>query len=89
MDGSTANIPLMAQIRSDYLNEDLMTSQNNTEVSTTDYAWEKILNGDADILLVYEGSEPTKKLIEDSDVKLRITPLFAERHEGGEWHCAD
>ena len=75
MDGSTANIPLMAQIRSDYLNEDLMTSQNNTEVSTTDYAWRNILDGNADILLVYEGSEPTKKLIEDSDVKLRITPI--------------
>ena len=75
MDGSTANIPLMAQIRSDYLNEDLITSQNNTEVSTTDSAWINILDGNADILLVYEGSKPTKKLIEDSDVKLRITPI--------------
>ena len=42
VDGSTANMPLMAQIRSDVLSENLITSQNNTKVSTTDYAWRSL-----------------------------------------------
>ena len=54
VDGSTANMPLMAMIRSDVLKEDLTVSQNKTEVTTTDYAWRNLLAGDADLLLVYD-----------------------------------
>ena len=75
VDGSTANMPLMAQIRSDYLNEPLVVSQNNTKVTTTDYAWRSLIDGKADLLLVYEASSETKKIIEDSDVELKITPI--------------
>ena len=75
VDGSTANMPMMAQIRSSYLNEDLTESENNTKVTTTDYAWRNLIDGKADLLLVYEPSAETKKIIEDSKVKLKITPI--------------
>ena len=75
VDGSTANMPLMAQIRSDFLNEPILTSQNNTKVTTTDYAWRALVNGNADLLLVYEASSETKQIIEESGVKLKITPI--------------
>ena len=75
VDGSTANMPMMAQIRSSYLNEDITESENNTEVTTTDYAWRNLIDGKADLLLVYEPSAETKKIIEDSQVKLKVTPI--------------
>ena len=75
VDGSTANMPMMAQIRSSYLGEDLTEAENNIEVSTTDYAWRNLIEGKADLLLVYEPSSETKKLIENSGVKLTITPI--------------
>ena len=75
VDGSTANMPMMAQIRSSYLNEDLTESENNTEVSTTDYAWRNLIDGKVDLLLVYEPSAETKKIIDESHVKLRVTPI--------------
>lgn len=75
VDGSTANMPMMAMIRSMYLNEDLTESENNTEVTTTDYAWRNLIDGQNDLLLVYEPSSETKKIIEESGVKLKITPI--------------
>lgn len=75
VDGSTANMPMMAQIRSSFLSEDLVESENNTEVTTTDYAWRNLINGNADLLLVYEPSSETKKIIDESPVKLKVTPI--------------
>ena len=75
VDGSTANMPMMAQIRSSYTGESLTEAENNTEVSTTDYAWRNLLDGKADLLLVYEPSSETKKIIDSSSVKLKITPI--------------
>lgn len=75
VDGSTANMPMMAMIRHYYMNEDLEEAQNNTEVTTTDYAWRNLIDGNADLLLVYEPSSETKKIIEESKVKLTVTPI--------------
>lgn len=75
VDGSTANMPMMAQIRSSYTGESLTEAENNTEVTTTDYAWRNLLDGKADLLLVYEPSSETKKIIDNSPVKLKITPI--------------
>ena len=76
VDGSTANIPMMAQIRSSFLNEDIVESQNQSlNVTTTDYAWRSLIEGNADLLLVYEPSAETKKIIDESKVKLKITPI--------------
>ena len=53
VDGSTANIPMMAQIRSSYLGEDITEAQNNSlNVTTTDYAWRNLIEGNNDLLLV-------------------------------------
>ena len=75
IDGSTANMPMMAQIRSSYLGESLEEAENNIEVSTTDYAWQNLINNNTDLLLVYEASETTKKIIDESETKLLITPI--------------
>ena len=76
VDGSTANIPMMAQIRSSYLGEDFTESQNNSlDVTTTDYAWRNLIDGKNDLLLVYEPSAETKKIIDSSPVKLKVTPI--------------
>ncbi|MBR0039508.1 MAG: substrate-binding domain-containing protein [Lachnospiraceae bacterium] len=75
VDGSTANMPMMAQIRSSYLGETLTEAENNTEVTTTDYAWRNLLDGNADLLLVYEPSSETKEIIDKSPVKLKVTPI--------------
>ena len=75
VDGSTANMPMMAQIRSSYLGEPLTEAENNTEVTTTDYAWRNLLDGNADLLLVYEPSSETKEIIDKSLVKLKVTPI--------------
>ena len=75
VDGSTANMPMMAQIWSSYLGEDLTEAENNTEVTTTDYAWRNLIDGNADLLLVYEPSSETKAIIDKSPVKLKVTPI--------------
>ena len=75
VDGSTANMPMMAMIRSHYTGESLEEAENNTKVTTTDYSWRNLLDGNCDLLLVYEPSSETKKLIEESDVKLKVTPI--------------
>ena len=74
MDGSTANLPLMAQV----LHETTGISMEEAEVlssqcSTTPLAWEALARGDSDILLVYEAAESTKASI-DMD-ELEITPV--------------
>lgn len=75
VDGSTANMPMMAMIRSHYTGESLTEAENNTEVTTTDYSWRNLLEGKCDLLLVYEPSSETKKIIDESNVKLKVTPI--------------
>ena len=57
MDGSTANLPLMAQV----LHKVTGVSMEEAEIlssqcSTTPLAWEALARGDVDILLVYEAA---------------------------------
>ena len=69
VDGSTANIPLMAQIMSDYTGITIDDAKNfSQDISTTDYAWEKLITDndksiDADnfLIIAYEPSEFVKK----------------------------
>ncbi|MCQ2609883.1 MAG: substrate-binding domain-containing protein, partial [Lachnospiraceae bacterium] len=75
VDGSTANMPMMAQIRSSFLGEDLVEAENNVEVTTTDYAWRNLVEKKNDLLLVYEPSSETKDIIDKSPVKLKKTPI--------------
>ena len=75
MDGSTANLPMMAEVMSEVCGISLEDAENLTGCSKTSNAWYNITNGMADILLVYEAAEETKAGVETSGVELEITPL--------------
>lgn len=75
MDGSTANLPMMAEILSQVCDIPLEEAEELTSCTTTPRAWENITNGSADILLVYEAAEDTKKIVADSGVALEVTPI--------------
>ena len=46
-----------------------------TSCTTTPYAYEALINGVADLLLVYEPAEETKQKIEESGVALEMIPI--------------
>ncbi len=75
MDGSTANLPMMAEVMAEVCDISLEEAENLTSCQKTPLAWENITNGEADILLVYEAAEETKALVEQSGVALEITPI--------------
>ncbi len=75
MDGSTSNLPMMAEVMSEVCGISLEEAENLTGCSKTSNAWYNITNGMADILLVYEAAEETKAGVETSGVELEITPL--------------
>lgn len=75
MDGSTANLPMMAEILAEVCNISLEEAENLTACSKTSRAWENITAGNADILLVYEAAEETKAVVAESGVELEITPV--------------
>ena len=73
LDGSTACIPLMAQIMADTTGIDLETAQSSIDVSTTAYAWETFgLNEDTDakMLIVYEAPDYVKDELTQVNVPL-------------------
>ena len=65
LDGSTACIPLMAQMKADVTGMDLLEAQTSITVSTTAYAWENFglwsrsdsEDYGAQLLIVYEAPE--------------------------------
>ena len=75
MDGSTANLPMMAEIMSQVCGISLEEAEDLTVCAKTPQAWENIVNGTADILLVYEAAEDTKAILEASGVELEITSV--------------
>ena len=75
MDGSTANLPMMAEIMSQVCGISLEEAEDLTVCAKTPQAWENIVNGTADILLVYEAAEDTIAILEASGVELEITSV--------------
>ncbi len=75
MDGSTANMPLMAEVMSRTCDITKEQAEELTSCTTTPTAWERIANGEADILLVYEAADVTKKELEAIGTELEITPI--------------
>lgn len=75
MDGSTANLPLMAAVLSASTGMTLEEAEKQVDCTTTPNAWYNLAEGYTDILLVYEAAEDTKKLLEDSGTELEITPI--------------
>ena len=74
VDGSTANLPLMAQVMADTCGISLEEAQSRTSNTGTNYAWSNLTEGYADLLLVYEAPEEMQKQVEESGVELEITP---------------
>ena len=73
VDGSTACIPLMAQIMADTTGADLTEAQNAISVSTTAYAWENMGVYDSDLaqlLIVYEAPDYVKDEIAQAGTQL-------------------
>ena len=78
LDGSTACIPLMAQMKADVTGMDLLEAQTSITVSTTAYAWENFglwsrsdsEDYGAQLLIVYEAPEYVKEELAEADAKL-------------------
>lgn len=75
MDGSTANLPLMASVLSRLAGIDQEQAESLTTCATTPFAYQKLVDGDADILLVYEPAEETREYIDASGVELEFVPI--------------
>ena len=75
MDGSTANLPLMAAVLSTATGMEETEAENAVDCTTTPYAWECLARGEADILLVYEAAEDTKALLDEIGTELEVTPI--------------
>lgn len=80
LDGSTACIPLMAQMMADTVGIDLETAQSSISVSTTAYAWERFGLYDNDyysakMLVVYEAPEYVKDELAEANVVLETKAI--------------
>ena len=75
MDGSTANLPMMAEIMSRVCGITLQEAEELTTCTKTSNAWSNVANGNADILLVYEAAEDTKAYLETVGTELEVTPV--------------
>ena len=76
-DGSTACIPLIAQVMADTTGMDLEEAQSIISVSTTAYAWESfgLYNTDTKMLVVYEAPDSVKEELEAANVQLEQKPI--------------
>lgn len=75
MDGSTANLPLMAAVMAKTTGIDAAEAENAVSCTTTPMAWVNLAEGNCDLLLVYEAAEDTKALLEEIGTELEITPI--------------
>lgn len=76
VEGGAALLPFIARVRSEILGEDIVISQNNTRTSTTtDDAWEQLIDGTTDLIIVYDAENEIKTIIEKEKSNLIITPI--------------
>ena len=64
VDGSTALLPLMAQVRSNALGISLEEAENDTICSKTNFAWDRLFNKNADVLIVGEMPNEVREELE-------------------------
>jgi len=72
IDGSTANIPLISAVRSVLLGE---PREDDISVSGTDNAYVNLINGKADILLVYAPAQSSLEYAKQMNVELEMAPI--------------
>lgn len=77
LDGSTACLPLMAQLMADTTGMDLEEAQSNVHASTTAYAWENfgLYDTETQMLVVYEAPDTVKEELEAANVVLEQKPI--------------
>ena len=75
VDGSTANLPMMAKILERTTGITAEEAERNTTCNKTSGAWLELAEGRSDLLLVYEASEGTKAQLAEIGTELDITPL--------------
>lgn len=75
IDGSTANMPLIAEVYSQLCGVSLDKAETMVEVSTTAPAWRRLANGEADLLLVYEAPESVKEELGELESQFEVTPI--------------
>ena len=75
VDGSTATIPLIGAVYSVLLGIPRADADAMVSVSGTDDAYNRLISGGADILLVYGPSPDTLSQADSQDVKLDMAPV--------------
>lgn len=75
VDGSTANLPMMAKIMERTTGITAEEAEQNTTCNKTPEAWYALAEGRSDLLLVYEPSEGTKERLEEIGTELDVTPI--------------
>ena len=77
LDGSTACIPLMAQMLADTTGMDLEEARSSITVSTTAYAWENfgLYDTTTRMLVVYEAPDYVKEELQEANVQLEQKPI--------------
>lgn len=75
VDGSTANLPLMARVLADTCGVSPEEAENWTGNTGTNTSWNRLVDGDVDLLLVYEAPADTQAKIKASGVELEVTPV--------------
>lgn len=75
VDGSTANLPMMAQIMADVTGISLEEAEQNTWCRKTPAAWLALAEGENDLLLVYEAAEVTKEQLAEVGTELAVEPI--------------
>ena len=75
VDGSTANLPLMARVMQDTCGISAEEAENLTQNTGTNTSWNRLVNNGADLLLVYEAPQETQEEIKKSGVELEVTAV--------------
>ena len=77
LDGSTACIPLIAQMLADTTGMDLEEARSSITVSTTAYAWENfgLYDTTTRMLVVYEAPDYVKEELQEANVQLEQKPI--------------
>ncbi len=75
IDGSTANIPLISLVIQRLTGVPAAVADNAVKTTGTPQAYQNLVSGETDLLLVYEADSDTKRLITESGTKLEYHPI--------------
>ncbi|MBA3020918.1 substrate-binding domain-containing protein [Propionicimonas sp.] len=75
IDGSTANIPLISLMIQRLTGATATEADNAVHTTGTPTAYRNLVDGSADLLVIYEPDQDTVKAIEESGVKLESYPI--------------